>query len=161
MPNHYLQQETGAFHQVGYSDLATAPSTTFILQNFSANISANSTSTTTAFTLVPGCTLLQGSSGTWLVTGYASFIDTASAIGWTLRITDATTASTSVNVIAVSRSGTALAGAYNGINVSGIATSPTSQLTLQYAPVAATTTSIISATSTGGPAANITAVRIG
>ena len=127
MSNKYLQQATGAFQTILASDLSTA------LQSFTAQSNANSTTTSTAFTTIPNCSLTQGSSGVWFVTGYGSFLNNSIAEIFIIRITDGTTIDTTAAVIAASQGFTAAAGFSTALSVSGIATSPSSQLTLQFA----------------------------
>lgn len=156
--NKYLQQATGAFRPIQASDLTTTitSTTVFPLQNYSALTNASGISTGTAYTIVPNCTLTQGTSGVWLVSGWATFTNSAIAELWRLQITDGTTADGSAVSLAVGLSNVAVAGQYSLISLTAIATSPSSQLTLQYEPGASTTTS---QTVNGG--CGITAVRIG
>ena len=156
---HYLQQETGAFRLISGTDISTsAPAT---LQNYTAQATAGGTSTTTNFTIVPGCTLTQGSSGTWLVTGSANFVNTASASQWCLRMTDGTTADASAVIIAEGFAAVPAANLYGLMSLTGIATSPSSQLTLQYTPSSATATAGTTTLALTSPVNQITAVRIG
>lgn len=153
--NKYLQQATGAFRPIQASDLSTA------LQSFTATSGVNSTSTTTNFTLVPGCTLTQGSSGVWLVTATTIFYGGAGASIWWAQITDATTTVSSAVNIATAISQTS-AGGYDTIALSGIVTSPTSQITLRYTPNLPSAGLVYTAASTSvGYGSSITAVRIG
>ena len=150
MSNKYLQQATGAFQPIASTDLTTA------LTSYSAVANANSTTSSTNFSIIPNCTLTQGSSGIWLVSGYGSMLNSAAAEGFYLQITDGTTADVGATVIAKGAVTSAAAGYTAFLSLMGIATSPSSQLTLQWAPTTVTAT-----TNTVNGLCGISAVRIG
>ena len=124
--NKYLQQATGAFQQVAYSDLSTPPSTLYALQNFSNIISSNTTTSSTG-TFVTMASVAQGSAGTWLVNAWATYGSSLLTQLGIFRLTDGSTqgqifGSGYVEVLTAADVQTWAA--------SGIVTSPTSNISL-------------------------------
>ena len=124
--NKYLQQATGAFQQVSYSDLATTPSTLFVLQNFSNIISSNTTTSSTA-TYVKMVSVSQGSSGTWMVNAWATW---SSSLLTGLGILQLTDGSTQGQVFASAFIEELTAAAPMTTSLAGIVTLPTSNISL-------------------------------
>ena len=156
--NKYLQQATGAFRNIAWTDVSTsasAPSTNWALTNLTNVLSADLKSTSiTAF--VTPASVAQGSAGVWLCLGWCTVIDTVGAQGIAVEISDGTT------VWGSGYSATAGPSYPGQVACFAVATSPPGNLSLLVHGTAATTTMLIKANGSGGARdTGITAVRIG
>lgn len=79
-----------------------------------------------------GPSMAQGTSGTWLVTGYVTVRDTSAAAGFDARISDGT------NIYASGRGNTVGTGSSTCIHLSAIVTSPAGNLRIQVQDVGST-----------------------
>ena len=157
--NKYLQQITGAFRQIAYSDVSgtpTIPSTLPTLAYLTSSLGSNvSLSTTGVF---DGPSVSQGSSGTWLATGQLT-VGSTGTFFWYAKLWDGTTVIDSGYGSAVQE----LAGAGVSdisIPLSGVLASPAGNIKMSVA-VSAAGSGIIANNSGFGKDTTLTVVRIG
>ena len=148
--NKYLQQATGAFRVVSGSDLST--SVALPLQYISSVLSSNITTTSTSV-WATGQQVSQGSSGTWFVTAYVSVQNGGGSGYLEARITDSSTAG---QVPALTYATMVSANSPSVVTLSGIFTSPSSNLQLQVINFTPSVSMIMN-----GLLSGIAAVRIG
>ena len=129
--NKYLQQLTGSFQYIQGTDISTSLSTAIPLaplNYYSSIISSNTTSSsTTAF--IVGTSVTQGSSGTWMVQGWATWSSSLlSQVGF-IQLSDGSTRS---QVFASASLELLTASAPANVSVQGIVTSPTSNISMMF-----------------------------
>ena len=156
MSNSFLRND-GTFQQVDYASVTGTPSTSAnpiltSLTNFTtADIALTSSSTTVFFT---GPVVTQGSSGVWFASGTVTFTNPSAVAGVFAKLWDGTT------VMASAASHVKAAASADAIAVSGVITSPTSNIKISVSSGSSLTV-LATNFSGGGQDCTITAVRIG
>ena len=145
---HYLQQETGEFQLLGAADFSTS------FQSFSAFLSTDTTSTSTSVFPV-GASVTLGATGTWLVNGTVTYVDSAGARNVRCAITDGT-------VIYASATGSVSAASiWSATSLSAVIISTSASIYISASPVTPVTSLLMSANKSGGGMdTNILAVRL-
>ena len=155
--NKYLQQITGAFRQIAYSDVSGTPSIP------STSIGINITNATTAnigisnATFTAGPSVAQGTVGIWFATGTVTLVDTAAPQDFSAILWDGTT------IIDSAYTGSAGAGYFITVTLSGVASGPAGNLRIGVKTTAATTATSFFGFNNSGESkdSSLTAVRIG
>ena len=145
---HYLQQETGEFQLLSSVDFSTS------LQSQTAFLSSDTTSTSTSV-YPAGPTVTLGSTGTWLVSGTVSYVDTAGARNVGCAITDGTV------IYASAAASVSAASIWNATSLSAIIVSTSASIYISALPITPVTSFKMSANKSGsGMDTSITAVRL-
>ncbi len=132
------------------SNINAALAPTILSNSLAADVSIP-----TIGTYVDGPSVAQGTTGTWLVTGTVTVIDSVGVAGFNAKLWDGTT------VIASSSASTAGANFRESIALSGVITNPAANLKISVTDITSTSGKIIFNVTGNSKDSTLTAVRIG